>query len=61
MLIFGLRMNAGVALKSIAINETQIKNIESMIVEGLLVQENGFLKATDRGRMVLDEISVRLI
>ena len=66
-LIFGLRMNQGVdpyileKELSLPLPADRRKLIDDFVQEGLLEQESGFLKATPRGRLVLDEIASRLI
>ena len=35
--------------------------IEAFIAEGFLIRENAWLKATLKGRLVLDELCLRLI
>jgi len=57
--LFGLRMNQGIAWNLVP--KTKQEQIKTWIDEGLLLLEDGFLKTTDRGRLVLDELSVRLI
>lgn len=66
-ILFGLRMNGGIDVQKIAnnlncflSNEEQAK-IEQFIEHGLLVKEKNYLKATSKGRLVLDEICARLI
>ena len=58
-LVFGLRMNKGVAWDQV--RTSKHKDIVPLIEGGFLVVENGFLKTTERGRLVLDELSSRLI
>jgi len=58
-LIFGLRMNKGVLWEQVA--SSKHKAIGFLIEGGFLVIEDGFLKTTQRGRLVLDELSSRLV
>lgn len=58
-LLFGLRMNKGVPWEQVMVSKH--KDIQSFIKDGFLVLENGFLKTTGQGRLVLDELSSRLI
>jgi oxygen-independent coproporphyrinogen-3 oxidase len=58
-LVFGLRMNKGVAWDRVRIDRH--KDIQPLIEGGFLVLEHGFLKTTEQGRLVLDELSIRLI
>ena len=66
-LTFGLRMNEGVELKSIesdhqcAVDAGTLEKIETFIQAGFLVPEGHRIKATDKGRLVLDEIASYLI
>ncbi len=66
-LLFGLRMNAGVNLDLLQhhygchLRQDQRECIESFIQEGLLCQEGENLALTPKGRLVLDELCVRLI
>ena len=57
--LFGLRMNEGISRDLVPSNKREL--VDAWIKDGLLLQENGNLKTTDRGRLVLDELSVRLI
>ncbi len=66
-LVYGLRMNAGVDLKGLerhfglALEPEAVENINDFCRSGLLFQDGVCLRATPRGRLVLDEIAVRLI
>jgi len=66
-LLFGIRMNRGVAIKDIQrkfkcrLPDNKKEIINNLVSEGFLFEEKGFLKATKRGRVVLDEICVKLI
>ena len=67
ILLFGLRMNQGVKVSEIEQKLTEKlksevkEKINEFIRAGFLSRENDCLKATDKGRLVLDEISVQLI
>jgi len=66
-LLFGLRMNAGVNLGSLKkrfgkeIPGKKRNLINQFIDDGFLEVRRGFLKATKTGRLILDELSARLI
>ena len=66
-LVFGLRMNRGVSLKELSerygaqLSTQQERHIQTMVEEGMFVWSGKYLQATDRGRVVLDEISLGLI
>jgi oxygen-independent coproporphyrinogen-3 oxidase len=66
-LLFGLRQNCGVSSDALEkryqcrLSEEQRQKILFFCEQGLLEQDGVNLKATDRGRMVLDEISAQLI
>jgi oxygen-independent coproporphyrinogen-3 oxidase len=66
-LLFGLRMNAGVAFSALGadlkdiLTDVQKRQLDTYIREGLLIVEGSSIKATDKGRLVLDEISANLI
>jgi len=57
--LFGLRMNAGISWDLIP--SAKKDQIQEWIKDGFLLHEQGNLKTTDRGRLVLDELSSRLI
>jgi oxygen-independent coproporphyrinogen-3 oxidase len=57
--LFGLRMNEGVPLDLIPSDKAGL--IQTWIKDGFLTLQGQSLRATDRGRLVLDELSVRLI
>jgi oxygen-independent coproporphyrinogen-3 oxidase len=57
--LFGLRMNEGIAWGMVPLDKQEL--IQRWIKDGFLLLENGNLKTTDRGRLILDELSVRLI
>lgn len=57
--LFGLRMNEGVPWDLVP--SVKVKLIQTWIKDGFLLFENGNLKTTDRGRLVLDALSSRLI
>ena len=66
-LLFGLRMNAGVDLDELqrrfgcGLAPEKIEELENLIAAGFIVEEGARICATDKGRIVLDEISARLI
>jgi oxygen-independent coproporphyrinogen-3 oxidase len=57
--LFGLRMNEGVSWQIIPAGKQD--QVRAWIEDGFLSLENGQLRTTDRGRLVLDELSARLI
>jgi oxygen-independent coproporphyrinogen-3 oxidase len=57
--LFGLRMNEGVLASLVPHNKQQI--VDELIAEGFLKLEENRLIVCDKGRLVLDELSVRLI
>jgi len=57
--LFGLRMNEGILSKLVPSPKQEL--VDRWVKDGFLLLENGNLKTTDRGRLVLDELSVRLI
>jgi len=57
--LFGLRMNEGVPWDLVP--SVKVKLIQTWIKDGFLLLEKGNLKTTDRGRLVLDTLSSRLI
>lgn len=65
--LFGLRMNEGVDLNDlehrmkVELPMEKKEAIESFMEMGLLREDGFFICATDRGRLLLDEISARLI
>ncbi len=65
--LFGLRMNTGVDLVSLQerfgciLAQDKIDELENLIEAGFLVEDAERICATDKGRLVLDEISSRLI
>ncbi len=58
-MIFGLRMNEGI--EDSLIPEDKKLTIDQFIQEGFMVRDNHRLKVTDKGRLVLDQLSVRLV
>jgi oxygen-independent coproporphyrinogen-3 oxidase len=58
-ILFGLRMNEGVPWGLVP--SLKQKLIQTWIKDGFLFFEKENLKTTDRGRLVLDELSARLI
>jgi oxygen-independent coproporphyrinogen-3 oxidase len=65
--LFGLRMNAGVDVASLqerfgcVLPQDKMNQIGILIGSGFLVHDGRRICATDKGRLVLDEISSRLI
>ncbi len=58
-LLFGLRMNEGIPWELVPLSKAGL--IQKWIKDGFLSLESGNLKSTERGRLVLDELSARLI
>ncbi len=64
--LIGLRMNRGVRVESLeqalhcALSEEERGRIEHFIQHGFFTREDGYLKATERGRLVLDELCAHL-
>ena len=64
--LIGLRMNRGVQVETIeralhcSLNEEERERIERFIRHGFFVREDGYLKATPKGRLVLDELCSQL-
>jgi len=58
-LLFGLRMNEGVPWALVPPVKAGL--LQTWVKDGFLLLENENLKATDRGRLILDELSARLI
>jgi len=58
-ILFGLRMNEGISWELVP--ESRQKTLQEWVKDGFLLLENRKLKTTQRGRLVLDELSVRLI
>lgn len=65
--LFGLRMNEGVDLDSlerkigVELPQDRKEALESFFELGLLEDSGGRIRTTDRGRLVLDEISARIV
>ena len=57
--LFGLRMNKGINWDLLPVSKHN--QVRDLIQAGFLSLENSVLKATNKGRLVLDEISARLI
>ena len=66
-LLFGLRMNQGVELEALtgkygcSPNDEQMQKIDDFMRGGFLVKSGGFLRASAKGRMVLDELCAQLV
>jgi oxygen-independent coproporphyrinogen-3 oxidase len=65
--LFGLRMNEGVDLEAlertmgVELSDDRKEALENFIEMGFLEEFHSCIRATDRGRLVLDEISARLV
>ena len=65
--LFGLRMNTGVDLSVLqqlsgcVLAEDKVNELENLIEAGFLIEDGTRICVTDKGRLVLDEISARLI
>ena len=57
--LFGLRMNDGIPMSLVPSDKKSA--IDDFLQQGFLVKEGSRLKVTDQGRLVLDELSVRLV
>jgi len=57
--LFGLKINEGIPWDLVPLNKTQL--LQMWIKDGFLLLESEKLRTTDRGRLVLDELAVRLI
>lgn len=64
--LIGLRMNRGVRVDAIqrvlhcSLSEEEQEGIEHFIRHGFFIREDGYLKATEKGRLVLDELCSKL-
>lgn len=67
MILFGLRMNRGVDMGRVEkrfgclMGEERQKKIDRFIQGGFLIRENNYVKASPRGRLVLDELCAQLV
>lgn len=67
LILFGLRMNQGVHVgeagpkAGCVLDAAGDKIIDELVGQGFLFKEKGYLKTSLKGRLVLDEISSRLI
>ncbi len=67
LILFGLRMNQGVHIEEVGkkvgcvLDAARGQIIDELIGQGFLFREKGYLKTSLKGRLVLDEISSRLI
>lgn len=65
--LFGLRMNEGVDVEklekrfNVQLDEARKNILHQMLEHRLIVQDESWLRVTDQGRLVLDEICARLI
>lgn len=66
-LLFGLRMNQGVDIRKLedrfhyCLKKEENEKVDCFVEDGLLNSSKGIIKVTNKGRLVLDEISARLI
>jgi len=63
-LLFGLRMNRGIdaaLLRAGTFDDHLLDKLRLFMDEGFLIREEGRIKASDKGRLVLDELSSQLI
>ena len=66
-ILFGLRMNQGVQVQEAmqkagcVLGQKRRQTMEKLVQEGFLFWDKNYLKTTLKGRLVLDEISSRLI
>ncbi len=66
-IVFGLRMNGGVHVSALekkyasSLSSEQEKQIAYLIRSKYLIMRRGRLQVTDQGRLILDEISARLM
>lgn len=67
LILFGLRMNRGVKVKEVAqkagctLDKARERMIDELVNQGFLCWEKDYLKTSLKGRLVLDEISSRLV
>jgi oxygen-independent coproporphyrinogen-3 oxidase len=67
MFLFGLRMNCGVDLARLKAKMERdfpahlAEELEALVEGGFLESDGTVIRATDKGRLVLDEISARLV
>ena len=67
VVLFGLRMNRGIDIKQIKnkfgcfLKDHEQEKINQYIQGGLLIEDNGRLKTSSKGRLVLDELCAGLI
>ena len=57
--LFGLRMNEGIEMSWVPLNKKSV--VKGFLQDGFLAMEGSRLKVTDEGRLVLDELSARLV
>ena len=66
-MLFGLRTNRGVDVRNMALqyqcqlDKERADFVQGLIADGLLIQEGDRIKTSLKGRLLLDEISARLI
>jgi oxygen-independent coproporphyrinogen III oxidase len=67
LVIFGLRMNEGIVLEDVQkkigmpLPPEKVQRIDQFIKDGFLIQENARIKVSPNGRLILDELSSRLV
>lgn len=67
VVLFGLRMNRGISVERTKerfgcfLNDEQKEKIDRFIENGFLIEGDGYLKASPKGRLVLDELCAQLI
>ena len=67
VVLFGLRMNRGISIERTTerfgcfLNGEQKEKVDCFIENGFLIYEDGWLKVSSKGRLVLDELCAQLI
>jgi oxygen-independent coproporphyrinogen-3 oxidase len=67
LVVFGLRMNDGIVITELEskigtkVAAEKIERLDHFVNDGFLLREGGRLKVSDKGRLVLDELSSRLV
>lgn len=66
VVLFGLRMDCGVNIKQVRerfgcfLSEEQQKKIDQFVENGFFIEDNGILRTSVKGRLVLDELCAQL-